>query len=441
MVAVLALYRPGPLGSGMVDSYVRRKHDEEDRSPSLTRSIEPILADTLGVILYQEQVMRIASTLMSGLLAQPSPTTSGRPWARRSPEILAEVQEAKFVEGATENEVSEANTASEEMFDLIEYFAGYGFNKSHSVAYAMITYQTGWLKANHPVEYMAALLSCEMSSIEKTVEYNEKCKERGIEVLPPDVNHSRQRFTVEDGKIRFALAALRGVGEKALDPLVAARDDKGPFRSLFDLCERVDVHKLNKGAMEALILAGAMDDLPGNRAQKISALDDALAIGSAAAKDRASGQGSLFGMLEEPDNDEQGVSTDPPFQDLPEFSEKDRLQKEKDVLGFYLTGHPLNEVRDTVKRFSNTSTNTLSKLKDKAEIVLGGIVSKVRIVVIRKGQAAPDRKWPSSVSMTSTAPSRQSSSATSISNSPTPSEKTSSASWSARSTTAAKLRA
>lgn len=380
LVAVLALYRPGPLGSGMVDTYVQRKHGQEPIEYPHA-SLEPILEESLGVILYQEQVMRIAN-ILSGFSLNESDNLR-KAMGKKKPEILAKFKK-QFVDGAKANDVEEK--VASEIFDLIEYFAGYGFNKSHSAAYALITYQTAWLKANFPIEFMAGLLTCEMIQIDKTVEYTEECRSMGIEILPPDVNTSFRRFAVEDGKIRFALAAIKGVGEGAVDALVEVREADGPFRTIFDLCERVDSQKANRATIEALIHAGACDTLEGNRAQKLAVLDDAMALGSAADRDRRTGQGSLFGTddLEE-ELKESGESLLP---EIPEILEQDRLQKEKDVLGFYLTGHPLNRVRSEIQRFGTSNIRAMAKAVPGTKVTVGGIICGVRVVVIRQGRNA-----------------------------------------------------
>lgn len=380
LIAVLALYRPGPLGSGMVDSYVRRKHREE---PILYAhpSLEPILKESLGVILYQEQVMRI-SNVLSGFSLNEADNLR-KAMGKKKPEVLAKFKE-RFVEGAKANKVPEK--VASEVFDLIEYFAGYGFNKSHSAAYALITYQTAWLKANYPVEYMAGLLTCEMIQIEKTAEYIEECRSMGIRVLPPDVNKSFARFSVEDGSIRFALAALKGVGEGAVNSMVAARESGAPFRSLYDFCERIDLRATNKGTIEALIHAGAADSLAGNRAQKCAVIEDAMAVGLAAAKDKRTGQGSLFAAFEEEEDANPVAPKGMPA--LPEFEEADRLAKEKNILGFFLSGHPLNRHRSAIMRFSNASIANLRKVGEGQKITVGGMITAVRALTIRNGRSA-----------------------------------------------------
>ncbi|HYC76607.1 MAG TPA: DNA polymerase III subunit alpha [Planctomycetota bacterium] len=380
LVAILALYRPGPLGSGMVDSYVKRKHGQEPvtyKHPLL----EPILKETLGGILYQEQVMRIANVLAGFSLTEAD--VLRKAMGKKKPEILAKFKD-KFVQGAAKNGVPEATAA--EIFADIEYFAGYGFNKSHSAAYALVTYQTAWLKANHPVEFMAALLTCEMLSIDKTVEYVEELRAMGLELLPPDVNRSEARFSVEGGAVRYGLGAVKGLGVGLLDHVSAEREKNGPYKSVFDLCERCAHVGMNKAALEAMTYAGALDALPGNRAQKIAALEDALAVGAAAARDRKSGQASLFGDFD--DEPATSTATAGGLRDLPEFADDVKLQHEKDALGFFLTGHPLNRWRAELQRYASATVKKLAQLDDRAPVVLGGLVRKARAVVIKNGPSA-----------------------------------------------------
>ncbi len=377
LIAILALYRPGPLGSGMVDSYVSRKHGREPITYKHAM-LEPILRETLGGILYQEQVMRIANVLSNFSLNEAD--SLRKAMGKKKPEILAKFKQ-KFADGAASNGVPKQ--AAEEIFEQIEYFAGYGFNKSHSAAYALVTYQTAWLKSNWPKEYMAALLTCEMISIDKTVEYVEETRAMGINVLPPDINRSRAGFTVEGTAVRYGLAGIRGVGEHAINTLCLVRDSDGAFKDIYDIAARVDPGSLNKGVISALIHAGALDGLPANRAQKVLALDDAIAAGSAAAQDRAQGQASLFGDPEPDANN--GTST---YANVPEFDEQERLQKEKDALGFYLTGHPLNRHRKMLQRFSNSNLKAVGGLEDRTEITVGGLIRKVRQVAIKNGPSA-----------------------------------------------------
>ena len=379
VIAVLALYRPGPLGSGMHEMYYKRKHGEE-QVVFLHETLEPILEESYGVILYQEQVMRIAAALSGFSLNEAD--SLRKAMGKKKPEILAKFKQ-KFVDGASGKGVDVA--VSTEIWEQIEYFAGYGFNKSHSAAYALVTYQTAWLKANYPIEYMAALLTCEMITIEKTVEYIEECGVMDIEVLPPDLNKSYYEFTVEDGKIRYALGAIRGAGQAPIDRLSSNRDEEDrPFKSIYDLCERVDTRVMNKGCLEALVHAGALDKIEGNRAQKLAVLEEALKLGANAQEDARSGQMSLFGMEElEAADEKSGVSHLP---DLPELPEGERLQLEKNALGFYLSGHPLNRFRNEIRQFASTEIKDLEHIPDNSEVAVGGIIRSVRLMLTKRGK-------------------------------------------------------
>ena len=379
VIAILALYRPGPLGSGMHEMYCKRKHGEEEVT-YLHPSLEPILAESNGVILYQEQVMRIAATLSGFSLNEAD--SLRKAMGKKKPEILAKFKQ-QFVDGATANGVPEA--ISTQTWEQIEYFAGYGFNKSHSAAYALVTYQTAWLKANYPVEYMAALLTCEMISIDKTVDYIEECRTMDIDVLPPDVNRSYFEFRVENGSIRYALGAIRGAGQAPIDLLTEIRDrDDRPFRSIYELCERVDTRVLNKGCLETLIHAGAMDSVEGNRAQLLAVMEDALKLGANAQEDVRSGQLGLFGADELEEMAEQSSSASLP--DIPELVERKRLQLEKVSLGFYLSGHPLNEYEREIAQFANTEVRALAGARDNQEVVVGGIIRSVRLMLTKRGK-------------------------------------------------------
>ena len=379
IIAILALYRPGPLGSGMHEMYCKRKHGEEEIT-YLHESLEPILSESNGVILYQEQVMRIAATLAGFSLNQADALRKAM--GKKKPEILAKFKQ-QFVDGAAARGIAEAIAV--ETWEQIEYFAGYGFNKSHSAAYAMVTYQTAYLKANYPTEYMAALLTCEMINIDKTVEYIEECGVMGIDILPPDINHSYYEFTVENGSIRYALGAIRGAGQNPVDLLCEARNREGkPFTSLYDLCERVDTRVMNKGFLEAMVHAGALDSLAGNRAQKLAVMEEALKTGASAQSDLRSGQLGLFGMEElEEAARESGASSLP---DIPELPEARRLQLEKGALGFYLSGHPLNEHKDRMEQFANATIKSLENARDNQEVIVGGIIRSVRLMLTKRGK-------------------------------------------------------
>ncbi len=327
IVALVALFRPGPLQSGMVDDFIARKHGQA-RVEYPHPALEPILRPTYGVILYQEQVMQIAQVLAGYTLGGAD--LLRRAMGKKKPEEMARQRET-FVRGAVERGVEEGLASY--IFDLMEKFAGYGFNKSHSAAYALIAYRTAWLKAHYPAEFMAAVLSADMDHTDKVVGLIDECRALGLEVLPPDVNASDYAFTVRDERtILYGLGAIKGVGRSAIDCLLSARRAGGPFRDLHDLCRRVDLRRLNRRALEALIRAGACDALGPNRATLMARLPAALAAAEQQGRDADTGQDDLFG----------GVAAAPPAAEVEveEWEEDERLAGEKETLGLYLTGHP-----------------------------------------------------------------------------------------------------
>ncbi len=373
VIALLALYRPGPLGSGMVDTYVRRKHNQEETT-FMHPLIEPILSETRGVILYQEQVMRIANVLSGFSLNEAD--LLRKAMGKKKPEILRPFR-VQFVTGAAKNGVEE-KTATE-IFELIEYFAGYGFNKSHSTAYALISYATAFLKANYPTEFMSAAMTSEMGNTDKIVEYIAESKRWGITVLKPDINKSDAEFTVEDGQIRVGLATIKGVGRKAIDTALLERDKTRPFRYIEDYCERVDLRLNNKSVVESLISAGALDDIGTSRANLTASVDRCLKIGASAQSDRKSGQMSLLG---EPEETEEAEDLG-----LPEWPENELLKREKEVLGFYLTSHPLTREADRLKRYSTATASSLIDAGEGLEVLIGGMLKSIRFTVAKTGRS------------------------------------------------------
>jgi DNA polymerase-3 subunit alpha len=372
--AVVALFRPGPLGSGMVDQYVERK---QGRQPVayLHPSLEPILAETYGVIVYQEQVMRIANSLAGFTLNESD--TLRKAMGKKKPEVMAPFR-AKFVAGCRGRAIPE--DVAVEIWKQMEFFAGYGFNKSHTIAYAVVTYQTAYLKHHHPREFMAALLTCECGDRDKLAEYLAECRRMGIRVLPPDVSRSLCDFSVEGEAIRFGLLAVKGVGEGAARAIVAAREAGGPFASVFDLCERVDGHVTTRATLEALAEAGALDSTGARRSQVVAVLDRALALGAEAHADRSAGQLGLFSGAPTPAGADHGYPA------LPEWTLPDLLAKEREALGTYVTSHPLSGHEATLARFSTTTAAGLRELPDKAKVVVGGLLSGVRTSVIKNGR-------------------------------------------------------
>jgi DNA polymerase-3 subunit alpha len=376
VIAVCALYRPGPLGSGMVDDFILRKHGKKEIVYDFPQ-LEPILKDTYGVIVYQEQVMLIAQVLAGYSLGGAD--LLRRAMGKKKPEEMAKQKEI-FMAGAAQNKLDAKR--AEAVFDLMEKFAAYGFNKSHSAAYALVAYHTAYLKTHYPVEFMAALLTEDMENTDKVIKNINEVRSMGIEVLPPDINASSSTFTVHDKAIRFGLGAVKGVGGAAIDAILETRQEQ-PFASLHDFCERVDLRKVNKKVIEALIKCGAFDTLDGHRAQYMAVLEEAMEIGQKMQREKAQGQASLFGTEEIVS--QRGTS----YGDLPEmeaWSDKVKLGFEKEALGFYITGHPLGRYQEVIRRFANCSTADISERADKEEVRLCGIVSGIRDLMTKKGE-------------------------------------------------------
>ncbi|HYB66379.1 MAG TPA: DNA polymerase III subunit alpha, partial [Steroidobacteraceae bacterium] len=344
IVALVALFRPGPLQSGMVDDFINRKHGRSDGPIDyLHPSLASVLKPTYGVILYQEQVMQIAQTLAGYTLGGAD--LLRRAMGKKKPEEMAQ-QRSVFTAGAVARGVRER--LAEHIFDLMEKFAGYGFNKSHSAAYALLAYQTAYLKAHHAAAFMAAVLSADMDHTDKVVTFIKECSDMGLEVLPPDVNASRYEF-VADGerRIRYGLGAVRGVGAGAVEGLIEERSARGPYRSLEDLCRRLDLTRVNRRVLEALLRSGSLDGLGANRATLMERLAGAMQLGDQNTRAHAAGQDDLFGGLVavEPPPLPQSAAT------LPEWSEAVRLGGERETLGLYLTGHPLRRFEASLPRF------------------------------------------------------------------------------------------
>jgi len=373
VVALVALYRPGPMESGMIDDYVDRKHGRKAVS-YLAPQLAPILEETYGVIVYQEQVMKIASALARYSMAEADDLRKAM--GKKIPEIMAAHRE-RFIKGAMENGVVPEKAAS--IFDLMEKFGGYGFNKSHSAAYALIAYQTAYLKAHFPVEFLAALLTSEMGSIDNIVKFVAECRSHDIAVLPPDINRSFKEFTVDGDRIRFGLVAVKNVGEGAIDAIIAARQER-PFESLFDFCERVDLKKVNKRVVESLIKCGAFDTVGRRRSQMMGALELALDFGQRAQKERCDQQMTLFGGSECP----QPVNL-PAVPDIDEWDERQRLAFEKESLGFYFSGHPLTRVEDLLSKFTTADALSIKEAPDGAPVRIGGLVRGIKTIKTKKG--------------------------------------------------------
>ena len=375
LIAMVALYRPGPLGSGMVDSFIKRKHGVEEFGYDFPE-LEPILKDTYGVIVYQEQVMQIAQVL--GNYSLGSADLLRRAMGKKKPEEMAK-QKKNFLDGAKGNKLE--TKKAEAVFDQMEKFAEYGFNKSHSAAYAYIAYQTAYLKAHYPVEFMAALLTEDMENTEKVIKNINEIRNMGIAILPPDINASCRNFTVHEKDIRFGLGAVKGVGGAAVEAIVEARQE-GPFSSLHDFCERVDLRRVNKRVVEALVKCGAFDSLQHKRAQFMAAIEEAMEYGQKLQREKESGQESLFGTDQIVTQNGQMYGELP---DLEEWPENVLLTNEKEAIGFYITGHPLARHSDAIKRFSTCDTAGLMERADKEEVSVCGIVTGIKLLNTRKG--------------------------------------------------------
>ncbi len=385
LIALLALYRPGPIQSGMLDDYIKRKRGKTKivyEHPLL----EDILKETYGVLVYQEQVMKVANVLAGFSLGEAD--LLRRAMGKKLPEEM-EKQKTKFIDGAKNNKIPEKK--SEKIFDLMAFFAGYGFNKSHSAAYALITYQTAYLKAHFPIPFMVSLLSSEMGNPDKIVQYFSECKSMGIKILAPDVNESEHQFTITGGGIRFGLAAIKNVGSAAIDTIISSRKSHGPFHSLFELCKRVDLRKVNKRVFEGLIKGGALSSLKGNRAQQMEVLEKAMEEGNLFQKEKEAGQERLFGFFGKeqvgsgseaivPVSDNEGL-----LPDTPEWDEGTLLKMEKEALGFYISSHPLARFESEIKRYYLSDLLSIEDKGDGEEVRIAGLISHKKIMRTKKG--------------------------------------------------------
>ena len=402
LTALNALYRPGPMQ--MIDDFIRRRHGQT-RVVYEHPSLEAILKETYGVMVYQEQVMQIASALAGFTLGEAD--LLRKAMGKKKVEVMA-AQVEKFVSGCRARNVAEKK--ARKIWTLMEQFAGYGFNKSHSAAYAWLAYQTAFLKTNHPARFMAALLTSERANTDKIVQYIGECREMGIEVVPPDVNESEKFFTVvtkgagpgslgeaERGaegeassgerrevrcdRIRFGLAAIKNVGEGAVEAMLVARAEGGAFRSIFDFCSRVDLRAVNRRVLESLVKSGSFDSIDARRSALCGAIDRAMEAGQKGQRDREQGQSSLFGMLETPGQAEPVGERLP---DAAEWSEGERLAYEKESLGFFITGHPLERFRAELAQWGSTSTSALDGATN-GEVSIGGVINALRLIRTKKG--------------------------------------------------------
>tara|TARA_Y100000590_G_scaffold75685_3_gene83628 strand:- start:59841 stop:63284 length:3444 start_codon:yes stop_codon:yes gene_type:complete len=377
LIAMNALYRPGPMDN--IDEFIKRKHGRK-KIKYIHPDLESILEETYGIIVYQEQVMQIANSIAGFSLAQAD--MMRRAMGKKQQELM-ESQREEFIEGAVSK--GSDKKRAREIFDLIEKFAQYGFNKSHSTAYAYIAYQTAYLKTHHPAEFMAANLTSEMTNTTRVVTLLNECQKLKITIHPPDVNESGIKFKAIDKKtISFGLNAIKNVGVKALANILAVREEKGQFNSLFDFCESLDLRLVNKKVVESLISAGAMHSLPGNRAQLYTSVESALKFAQKIQASADDNQFSIFGGQSE--EQQEAIISRPSLPDSPDWSDAEKLSREKELMGFYLTGHPLLEYAETLERFSNYDFSDISDDLDLDQIRVGGIIGAIRLHFDRKNQ-------------------------------------------------------
>src|ERR1700751_5389567 len=378
LTALNALYRPGPIQGGMIDDFIDRKHGRKKIEYELPE-LKEVLEETLGVIVYQEQVMQIANKLAGYSLGEAD--LPRRAMGKKKREEMAQQRE-RLVEGATQRNYPSKKI--EKIFDLMAQFAGYGFNKSHSAAYALLAYQTAYLKTHYPVEFMAALLTSVTGNTDDVVKYINECGEMGIAVEPPDINVSDANFTPHDQAIRFGLAAVKNVGHNAIESIVAGRKKRGKARDNFEFCENVDLRLLNKRVLESLIKSGAMDSL-GRRAQLMAVIDRAIERAQKAQRDAESGQHGLFGVFQE----EEACSPHEQLPNVPDWDEHQRLAAEKEILGFFITGHPLEKYSDKLMGLNALSVSGISGMKASTgkdeTITTAGITCNVRVLKSKKG--------------------------------------------------------
>jgi len=390
IIATLALYRPGPLEGGMTSDYIDIKNGRKTavfRHPVL----EEVLKETHGVMVYQEQIMRILNKL--GDIPLPDAYSCIKAISKK---VLAKIEqfEGQFIQGAAEKGVTKEDAS--DLFDMIKVFAGYGFNKSHSTAYALIAYMTAYLKAHHPKEFMAALLCGGMSARnftqkDSTVEHYEDCERMGITVVPPNVNECESRYVVKDGKIYFALEAIKGVREGLGDQIAQVHKESGPFRDIFDFCTRIPC---DARSMEALIKSGAMDVFGCKRSQLMQSVDRALKASRTAIEDRKRGQKSFFDSMEDDTTPQEAAkAANAALPDIPEWEPKEIAEYEKEVLGFYLSSHPLKEHEATFTAYRSHSLNEAVRLPHDTSVILAGMISDIKKGVSKTGKSTPCSHW------------------------------------------------
>ncbi len=378
LTALNALYRPGPIQGGMIDDFIDRKHGRKRIEYELPE-LKEVLQETLGVIVYQEQVMQIANKLAGYSLGDAD--LLRRAMGKKKAEEMA-AQRERFVSGATKAGFPAKKI--EKIFDLMAQFAGYGFNKSHSAAYALLAFHTAYLKTYFPIEFMAALLTSVTGNTDDVVKYINECREMGIAVEPPDINVSDANFTPHGNAIRFGLAAVKNVGGNAIESIVAARKNLGQFKSIYQFCENVDLRLLNKRVLESLIKSGAMDSL-GRRAQLMAVLDKAIERAQKEQRDAESGQHGLFGVFHE---EEAPINNDT-LPNIPDWDEHVRLAAEKEILGFFITGHPLDKYKEKLEDLRALSTQEVCAMKNSTgkdeSVTTAGIITGLKVLKSKKG--------------------------------------------------------
>ena len=374
LIALIALYRPGPME--MVPEFISRKLGKTKISYTVPQ-MEAILKETYGIILYQEQVMQIATVIGNYSMAEAD--NLRKSMSKKVKEVM-DKERPKFLAGAKDNRHPEDKALN--IWEQMETFAKYGFNKSHSTAYAMVTYQTAYLKAHYPAEFMAALLTSEKDNRDKIIKHINGCKERGISVLPPDINESLSDFAVVNGHIRFGLAAIKNVGAAAVESIIEVRKEGGKFKTFMDFCERVDLRKTNKRVVESLIKCGAFDSLGYRRSQLMVCADNCMEAGLKRQREKSSVQVNIFDALNGNDSDAGGISEcsgiDIPLPDIPEWDNKELLAFEKEMLGFYITGHPLWPFRERLSFLTSANSSNLGTRSDKDTVTVAGVVSQIR---------------------------------------------------------------
>ncbi|MCX5726997.1 MAG: DNA polymerase III subunit alpha, partial [Candidatus Saganbacteria bacterium] len=375
IIALLALYRPGPLESGMVEDFVKRKHKQVEVKYELPE-LEPILRETHGVILYQEQVMEIASKIAGFSMGQADVLRSAM--GKKKTKEMAE-QKEMFIEGAVKGGVSHNKATI--LYNLCSKFAGYGFNKSHSTSYAVISYQTAYLKANYPAPFMAALLTSVTLDSDKVSLYIAECQHMGIKALPPDVNESYRDFTVVKDGVRFGIIAVKNVGEGATDSIIESRKSGGKFLSLLDFAKRVDLHSVNKRVVESLIKAGAFDSFGKSRAHLLNTLEKTLDKASGEMEEKRSGQEMLFELTSQ----QRAGGEEREEEAAAEFTPEQLLKMEKDMLGLYISDHPLTHMKEILETQANVRIADIREKREGVPVIIGGQISGVRKFTTRKG--------------------------------------------------------